>query len=138
MANQAVHKDITFHVGDTVRVHQSIKEGDKSRIQIFEGVVIAIHAKDDPTFVVRKIAVGSIGVEKIFPLHAPVVVKVEVKKTSFTRRAKLYFLRDLIGKAATKIREARKPSNCFKDLLTVKITLATESSFACEAYSYIN
>jgi large subunit ribosomal protein L19 len=107
MANQAVHKDITFHVGDTVRVHQSIKEGDKSRIQIFEGVVIAIHAKDDATFVVRKIAVGSIGVEKIFPLHAPVVVKVEVKKTSFTRRAKLYFLRDLIGKAATKIRERK-------------------------------
>lgn len=107
MANQAVHKDITFHVGDTVRVHQSIKEGDKSRIQIFEGVVIAIHAKDDPTFVVRKIAIGSIGVEKIFPLHAPVVVKVEVKKTSFTRRAKLYFLRDLIGKAATKIRERK-------------------------------
>lgn len=107
MANQAVHKDITFHVGDTVAVHQSIKEGEKSRIQIFEGVVIAIHAKDDATFVVRKIATGSIGVEKIFPLHAPVVVKVEVKKTSFTRRAKLYFLRDLIGKAATKIR-ARK------------------------------
>ncbi len=104
MANQATHKEITFHVGDTVRVHQNIKEGDKSRIQIFEGVVIAIHAKDDPTFVVRKIASGSIGVEKIFPLHAPVVVKVEVKKTSFTRRAKLYYLRDLIGKAATKIK----------------------------------
>ena len=62
MANTLVHKDITFHVGDTVRVHQSIKEGDKSRIQIFEGVVIAIHKKDDPTFVVRKIASGSIGV----------------------------------------------------------------------------
>lgn len=108
MANSAVHKDTTFHVGDTVRVHQTIKEGEKARIQIFEGVVIAIHSKDDPTFVVRKIATGSIGVEKIFPLNAPVVVKVEIKKTSFTRRAKLYFLRDLIGKAATKIREAKK------------------------------
>jgi ribosomal protein L19 len=54
MANQATHKETSFHVGDTVRVHQSIKEGDKSRIQIFEGVVIAIHAKDDPTFVVRR------------------------------------------------------------------------------------
>ena len=107
MANQLTHKDVSFHVGDTIRVHQSIKEGDKSRIQIFEGVVIAMHAKDDPTFVVRKIASGSIGVEKIFPLHAPVVAKVEVKKTSFTRRAKLYFLRDLIGKAATKIRERK-------------------------------
>jgi len=108
MANQATHGDITFHVGDTIRVHQNIKEGDKSRIQIFEGVVIAIHAKDDPTFVVRKIATGSIGVEKIFPLNAPVVVKVEVKKTSYTRRAKLYFLRDLVGRAATKIHEAKK------------------------------
>ena len=108
MANQLTHKDVSFHVGDTIRVHQSIKEGDKSRIQIFEGVVIAMHAKDDPTFVVRKIASGSVGVEKIFPLHAPVVAKVEVKKTSFTRRAKLYYLRDLIGKAATKIKEAKK------------------------------
>lgn len=108
MANQLTHNDVSFHVGDTIRVHQSIKEGDKARIQIFEGVVIAIHAKDDPTFVVRKIASGSIGVEKIFPLHAPVVSKIEVKKTSFTRRAKLYYLRDLIGKAATKIKEAKK------------------------------
>ena len=107
MANSAVHNNVSFHVGDTVRVHQSIQEGDKSRIQIFEGVVIAIHAKDDPTFVVRKIATGSIGVEKIFPLHAPVISKIEVKKTSFSRRAKLYYLRDLIGRAATKIREAK-------------------------------
>lgn len=108
MANQATHNDITFQVGDTVAVHQTIKEGDKSRVQIYEGVVIAIHAKDDPTFVVRKIATGSIGVEKIFPLRAPVIVKVVVKKTSFSRRAKLYYLRDLIGRAATKIREAKK------------------------------
>ncbi|MCE7897759.1 MAG: 50S ribosomal protein L19 [bacterium] len=108
MANKLTHNDVSFRVGDTIRVHQSIKEGDKSRIQVFEGVVIAIHAKDDPTFVVRKIASNSVGVEKIFPLYAPVVSKIEVKKTSFTRRAKLYYLRDLIGKAATKIREAKK------------------------------
>jgi large subunit ribosomal protein L19 len=107
MTNQISHNNVPFHVGDTVRVHQNIQEGDKSRIQIFEGVVIAIHTKDDPTFVVRKIATGSIGVEKIFPLHAPVVVKVEVKKTSFSRRAKLYFLRDLVGRAASKVREAK-------------------------------
>lgn len=107
MANSITHKDVSFHVGDTIRVHQSIKEGDKSRTQIFEGVVIAIHKQDDPTFVVRKIAAGSIGVEKIFPLYAPVVEKVEVKKTSFTRRAKLYYLRNLIGKRATKIRDAK-------------------------------
>ncbi len=108
MANQLTHKDVTFHVGDTIRVHQSIKDGEKSRIQIFEGVVLAIHKKDDPTFVVRKIGAAGVGVEKIFPLYAPVVAKVEVKKTSFTRRAKLYYLRDLIGKAATKIKEAKK------------------------------
>ncbi|EKD80294.1 MAG: 50S ribosomal protein L19 [uncultured bacterium] len=107
MANSAIHKEITFHVGDTIRVHQSIKEGDKSRIQIFEGVCIAIHAKDDPTFVVRKIASGSIGVEKIFPLHAPVIEKIEIKKTSFARRAKLYFMRDLKGKAATNVKVSK-------------------------------
>lgn len=104
MANSITHKTTTFHVGDTIRVHQTIQEGDKSRIQIFEGVCIAIHAKDDPTFVVRKIATGGIGVEKIFPLHAPVVEKVEIKKTSFSRRAKLYFMRDLKGKAATTVK----------------------------------
>ncbi len=107
MANQATHKETTFKIGDTVRVHQTIQEGDKSRIQIFEGVVIAIHAHDDPTFVVRKIATGAIGVEKIFPLHAPVIAKIEVKKAGFTRRAKLYYLRDLLGKAATTIRRAK-------------------------------
>ncbi len=107
MTNQITHKETTFHVGDTIRVHQTIKEGDKSRVQIFEGVCIAIHAKDDPTFVVRKIATAGIGVEKIFPLHASVIEKVEVKKTSFTRRAKLYFLRDLKGKAATNVRIAK-------------------------------
>lgn len=108
MANQATHKETTFRVGDTVAVHQTIKEAGKSRIQVFEGVVIAIHAKDDPTFVVRKIASDGIGVEKIFPLHAPVIVKIVVKKPSFIRRAKLYFLRDLVGRAATNIREAKK------------------------------
>lgn len=108
MANQLTHKDITFHVGDTVRVHQQIKEGDKSRIQIFEGIVIAIKKSGDPTFTVRKIATGQIAVEKIFPLMAPVVAKIEVKKTSFTRRAKLYYLRDLVGKSATRLREAKK------------------------------
>jgi len=108
MANSLVHKDTTFHVGDTIRVHQTIKEGDKSRIQIFEGVVIAIHKQDDPTFVVRKIATGSIGVEKIFPLHAPVIAKIEVKKTSFVRRAKLYYLRERLGKGATKLSDSKK------------------------------
>lgn len=108
MANSAVHKDVSFHVGDTVRVHQQIKEGEKSRIQIFEGIVIAIKNSGDTTFTVRKIASDQIAVEKIFPLNAPVVAKIEVKKTSFTRRAKLYHLRNLIGRKATTIRAAKQ------------------------------
>lgn len=107
MANSIKHKDITFHVGETIRVHQRIKDGEKSRLQIFEGIVIAISANGDPTFTVRKIATAGIGVEKIFPINAPVIDKIEIKKTSFVRRAKLYFLRDLTGKKATKIREAK-------------------------------
>ncbi len=109
MANRATHNETTFHVGDTIRVHHEIKEGDKSRIQLFDGIVIAIKASGDPTFTVRKIASGQIGVEKIFPLHAPVVKKIEVKRKGFTRRAKLYFLRDRIGRRATKVREAKRP-----------------------------
>lgn len=107
MANSITHKGITFKVGDTIRVHQSIVEGEKSRIQIFEGVVIAIKASGDPTFTVRKIASGQIGVEKIFPLHAPSVTKIDIKKAGLARRAKLYYLRDRIGKSATKVKESK-------------------------------
>jgi len=87
-------------VGDTVRVHVRIKEGEKSRIQIFEGTVIAIH-KGGPrtTFTVRKIA-SNVGVERIFPLYSPFVTKVEIKTRHKVRRAKLYYLRELRGKKA--------------------------------------
>ena len=87
-------------VGDTVRVHHKIKEGNKERIQVFEGVVIAKHNRKDldATFTVRKIASG-IGVEKTFLLHSPNIAKVEFKRGSHVRRAKLYFLRNLTGKA---------------------------------------
>ena len=88
MANRATHQDTTFHVGDTIRVHHEITEGEKSRIQHFDGIVIAIKMSGDPTFIVRKIATNQIGVEKIFPLNAPVVKKIEVKRKGFTRRAK--------------------------------------------------
>lgn len=108
MSNTTKHHEVSFKVGDTVRVHQSIMEGEKSRIQIFEGVVIAIKASGDPTFTVRKIASGQIGVEKIFPLHTPTVVKIEVKKSGSVRRAKLYYLRDRVGKSATRIKEDKK------------------------------
>jgi large subunit ribosomal protein L19 len=93
-----------FIAGDTVRVHVRIKEGEKERIQVFEGVVIARkHGGIRETITVRKISFG-IGVERIFPLHAPIIDKIEVVRRGRVRRAKLYYLRNLRGKAA-RIRE---------------------------------
>ena len=95
-----------FLVGDTVKVHVKIKEGDKERIQVFEGVVIARRNGDlRSSFTVRKISFGQ-GVERIFPLHSPIIDKIEVSKKGKVRRAKLYYLRTLKGKAA-KIREVK-------------------------------
>ncbi len=89
-----------FSVGDTVRVHVRIQEGDKSRIQVFEGTVIARkHGGISETFTVRRLSHGC-GVERVFPLHSPVVEKVEVVRLAKVRRAKLYYLRDRVGKAA--------------------------------------
>lgn len=92
-------------VGDTVKVHVRIAEGDKSRIQIFEGTVIAKkHGGISETFTVRRIAHGT-GIERVFPVHSPVVEKVEVVRSGKVRRAKLYYLRKRVGKAA-KVKEA--------------------------------
>jgi large subunit ribosomal protein L19 len=89
-----------FRVGDTVRVHTKISEGDKERIQIFEGVIIGLHRGGTrASFTVRKVSFGQ-GVERIFPLHSPTIQKVEVMRSAKVRRAKLYYLRDLKGKAA--------------------------------------
>jgi len=86
--------------GDTVRVHVKVREGDKERIQVFEGMVIAQHRGGSrATFTVRKVSFGQ-GVERIFPLHSPTIDKVELVRSAKVRRAKLYFLRDLKGKAA--------------------------------------
>ena len=87
--------------GDTVRIHQRIREGSKERVQVFEGVVIALkHGQGlNGTFTVRKLSYG-IGVERVFPLHSPRILKVERMKTADVRRAKLYYLRDLAGKSA--------------------------------------
>jgi large subunit ribosomal protein L19 len=86
--------------GDTVRVHVKVREGDKERIQIFEGLVIAMHRGGSrATFTVRKVSFGQ-GVERIFPLHSPTVDKIDVLRGAKVRRAKLTFLRDLKGKAA--------------------------------------
>ena len=93
-----------FAVGDTVKVHVRIKEGDKSRIQVFEGTVIAKkHGGISETFTVRRVAHGG-GIERVFPLHSPVVDRVEVIRKGKVRRAKLYYLRDRVGKAA-KVKE---------------------------------
>ena len=91
-------------IGDTVKVHVRIKEGDKSRIQVFEGTVIAKkHGGISETFTVRRLSHGC-GVERVFPLHSPVVEKVDVIRNGKVRRAKLYYLRDRVGKAA-KVKE---------------------------------
>lgn len=94
----------SFSVGDTVRVSMRVKEGDKERVQAFEGIVIARRGSSiRETFSVRKISYG-IGVEKIFPLHSPLIDKIELIKQGKVRRAKLYYLRGKKGKAA-KVRE---------------------------------
>ena len=92
------------NVGDTVKVHVKIKEGEKYRIQIFEGTVIAKkHGGINETFTVRRVAHGC-GIERVFPVHSPVVDKVEVVRGGKVRRSKLYYLRDRVGKAA-KVKE---------------------------------
>ena len=89
-----------FGIGDTIRVHNKIKEGEKERIQIFEGTVIAKrNGGISETFTVRRVAYG-VGVEKTVPIHSPNVAKVEVVRVAKVRRAKLFYLRDRVGKAA--------------------------------------
>jgi large subunit ribosomal protein L19 len=132
MANQAVWRqsdgekkiEVPFHVGDTVRVHyrliehekvsgktkREVKEQTRERVQVFEGIVISISGSAENTmFTVRRIGSGSIGIERILPLISPWIRKLEVKKYGDVRRAKLYYLRDLKGKAATKIKEDKTP-----------------------------
>jgi large subunit ribosomal protein L19 len=86
--------------GDTVKVHVKVREGDKERIQVFEGIVIGMHRGGArASFTVRKVSFSQ-GVERIFPLHSPIIDKIEVVRSAQVRRAKLYFLRKLKGKAA--------------------------------------
>ena len=98
----------TFNVGDTVRVHTKVVEGDKERIQIFSGVVIGRRGRGlNETFTVRRISYGE-GVERVFPLHSPRIDKVEVERHGEVRRAKLTYLRKRIGKGATLVRERER------------------------------
>ena len=97
---QQIKEVAPFNVGDTVKVHYRIKEGDRERIQVFQGDVIRMAgAGARETFTVRKMSFG-VGVERTFPLHSPKIAKLEVVRHGRVRRAKLYYLRDKVGKAA--------------------------------------
>jgi len=100
VANKQLKKNLPhFRVGDTVDVHVKIVEGDKERTQVFRGTVIADNGRGvNRTFTVRRVVQGQ-GVERVFPLHSPMVMKVEVKAHGKVRRAKLYYLRDRVGRA---------------------------------------
>lgn len=117
-------------VGDTVRVHQRIKEGNRERIQVFEGIIIKKQGGSvNATFTVRRIAYG-VGVEKTFLVHSPLVEKIEVVRVGKARRAKLYYLRDRLGKAAkTKENIGAKIETKYKDLKeeTVEEPLSEET-----------
>ena len=94
-----------LNIGDTVKVHNKIKEGNRERIQIFEGTIIAKHGGGiSETFTVRRVSFG-VGIEKTFPVHSPNVDKVEIVRVGKVRRAKLFYLRDRVGKAA-KVKES--------------------------------
>lgn len=107
MANQIKWQDkIEFGVGDTIKVSLAVKEGEKTRSQVFQGIVIAIRgAGEGKNFIVRKIGAGSVGVERILPINTPSINGIEIVKKGKVRRAKLYYLRDLLGKKATKIKD---------------------------------
>jgi large subunit ribosomal protein L19 len=99
-ARELREKPPVFQVGDTVKVHVKVREGEKERIQVFEGIVIGRRGGGvNTSFTVRKISDG-VGVERIFPLHSPILEKVEVLRQGRVRRAKLFYLRELRGKAA--------------------------------------
>ena len=102
-----MEKVIEFNVGDTIKIHYKIIEGDKTRIQPYQGVVISKRGSQaSKTFTVRHIGANSIGVERIFALYSPNIQKLDVVKKGKVRRAKLFYLRGRIGKAATKIENA--------------------------------
>jgi len=107
-SNECLKKEVPeFNVGDVVRVGVRIKEGEKSRVQTFEGTVIARkHGDIQETFTVRRLSHG-VGVERVFPLHSPVVESVDVVRRGRVRRGKLYYLRGRVGKAA-RVKEAKK------------------------------
>src|SRR6266849_4583937 len=115
----------TFAIGDQVDVHQRILEGQKERVQVFSGTVIARRGDGlRETFMVRRIVQGE-GVERIFPLHSPKIAKIEVKRTGQVRRAKLYYLRKRVGKA-TRLRERRVKTDGVAGAKKAKVEVPAE------------
>jgi len=115
-----------FHPGDTISVSVKVIEGDKERIQQFKGIVMGIKGEGiSKSFRVRKISNG-VGVERIFPLHSPKIAKIDVLKEGSVRRAKLYYLRKLTGKAATKIKEKKKLEKIPAEILSAESNVVTE------------
>jgi len=114
VAEEYVRADLPpFNPGDTVRVHYRIVEGTNVRVQPFEGIVIRKRGGGtDATFTVRRIAAHGIGVERTFPLHSPLIEKIEVLRHGKVRRARLYYLRQRAGKAA-RIKERRRPEGSY-------------------------
>lgn len=109
MAQYLTYQDEKISVGDTIAVSQEIVEGAKKRTQVFEGILIAVGGMGaGKSLTVRKISTGNIGVEKIFPVALPSIKKIEIKRRGSVRRSKLYYLRDKVGKSATKVKENAK------------------------------
>lgn len=105
MAIKAIHQETSFFVGDLVKVQQKVLESGKERIQNFEGVVISIKGiAENKSFTVRRIGADRVGVERIWPLNSPWVVKIDVVRSGKPRRAKLYYLRNRIGSQALKVK----------------------------------
>jgi large subunit ribosomal protein L19 len=119
-----------FNVGDTVRVHTIVKEGDKERVQIFSGVVIARRGSlINASFTVRRISYGE-GVERVFPLHSPRIAKIEVEQEGAPRRSKLYYLRDRKGKEALYVKPKTKAAKNAKSKAKAAKTAKAEKEAA--------
>ncbi len=104
-----------FRVGDTVRVHVKVKEGNKERIQQFQGICIARqHGGINRSFRVRKISAG-VGVERVFPFHSPIIDRIDLVQSGKVRQAKLFYLRERVGKKATKIKLRKRDTDSSKD-----------------------
>ncbi len=127
-----------FHVGDTINVSVTVIEGDKERVQIFKGIVMGIKGTGiNKTFRVRKISNG-VGVERIFPINSPRIAKIEIVKHGSVRRAKLYYLRGLTGKAATKIKEKKRIVKVPDAIIAEKETPVKETQPEIEATAETN